>query len=187
KWSERGAAEGELIFVSGHPGRTERADTVAHLLYQRDYAVPGNLNLLRRREVLLQNYSERSTENARRAEDELFGVQNSRKAYLGMLAGLQDPAILGKKRDSEKELRDAVSKDLKLSQSYGDGWAQVAAPLKTQIKIRDEYNLFAIGPQRRAQSFNSDLFTIAIRLLPLPEEHSKPNGEPLREYSQAGL
>ena len=187
KWSESGAAEGELIFVSGHPGRTERADTVAHLLYQRDYAVPGVLNLLRRREVMLRNYSDRSTENARRAEDELFGIQNSRKAYLGMLAGLQDPAILGKKRDSEKELRDAVSKDPKLNQSYGDAWDQVAATLKTQVKIRDEYNLFAIGPQRRAQSFNSDLFDIAIKLVRLAEETSKPNGERLREYSEAGL
>jgi hypothetical protein len=187
KWSESGAAEGELIFVSGHPGRTERADTVAHLLYQRDYAVPSVLNLLRRREVLLDNYSERSAENARRAEDDLFGIKNSRKAYLGMLAGLQDPAILGKKRDSEKELRDAVSKDPKLSQSYGDGWEQVAATIKALIKIRDEYNLFGIGPQRRAQSFNSDLFDIAIKLVRLAEETSKPNGERLREYSEAGL
>jgi hypothetical protein len=187
KWSQSGAAEGELIFVSGHPGRTERGDTVAHLLYQRDYGLPGTLNLLRRREVLLDNYSERSAENARRAEDELFGIKNSRKAYLGMLAGLQDPAILEKKRAAENELRDAVSKDPKLSQSYGDGWDQVAATLKTQIKIREEYNLFGIGPQRRAQSFNSDLFDIAIKLVRLAEETSKPNGERLREYSEARL
>ncbi|HWY77542.1 MAG TPA: S46 family peptidase [Verrucomicrobiae bacterium] len=187
KWSATGATEGELIFVSGHPGRTERGDTVAHTLYQRDYTVPGVLNLLRRREVLLDNYSERSAENARRAEDELFGIKNSRKAYLGILAGLQDPAILGKIRDSEKELRDAVAKDPKLSQSYGDGWDQVAATIKSVIKIRDEYNLFGIGPQRRAQSFNSDLFDIAIKLVRLAEETPKPNGERLREYSEAGL
>jgi hypothetical protein len=187
KWSESGAAEGDLIFVSGHPGRTERADTVAHLLYQRDYAVPGALNLLRRREVLLKNFSDHSAENARRAEDDLFGIQNSRKAYLGMLAGLQDPAILGKKREAEKELRDAVVKDPKLSQSYGDGWDQVAATIKTQIKIRDEYNAFGIGPQRRSQSFNSDLFDIAIKLVRLAEETAKPNGERLREYSEAAL
>jgi len=102
KWSESGAKEDELIFVSGHPGRTERGDTVAHVLYQRDYAVPGILNLLRRREVLLDNYSERSAENARRAEDALFGIKNSRKAYLGILAGLQDPAILAKKRSGKR-------------------------------------------------------------------------------------
>ena len=187
KWSESGAAEGELIFVSGHPGRTERGDTVAHLLYQRDYGLPVTLNLLRRHEVLLDNYSERSAENARRAEDELFGIKNSRKAYLGMLAGLQDPAILEKKRAAEMELRDAVSKDPKLSQSYGDGWDQVAATLKTQVKIRDEYNLFGIGPQRRAQGFNSDLFDIAIKLVRLAEETSKPNDQRLREYSEARL
>src|SRR5580704_3534813 len=187
KWSSSGAAEGDLIFVSGHPGRTERGDTVAHILYQRDYTVPGVLNLLRRREVLLDNYSERSAENARRAEDELFSIKNSRKAYLGILAGLQDPAILGKIRDSEKELRDAVAKDPNLSQSYGDGWDRVAATIKTVIKIRDEYNLFGIGPQRRAQSLNSTLFDIAIKLVRLAEETSKPNGERLREYSEAGL
>lgn len=187
KWSESGAAEGELIFVSGHPGNTERAETVAHLLYQRDYAVPGALNLLRRREVLLDNYAERNTENARRAEQELFGIRNTRKALLGRLAGLQDPAIIEKKRNEEKELRGAVAKAPKLSQSYSEAWDQVAATIKTLIKIRDEYNLFAIGPRRAAASFNSDLFDIAIKLVRLAEETSKPNGERLREYSEAGL
>jgi hypothetical protein len=186
KWSEAGAAEGDLIFVSGHPGRTERGDTVAQLLYLRDRAVPFTLDLLRRREVALQNYSVRSKENARRAEDDLFYIQNSRKAYLGMLAGLQDPAIIEKKRQDEKELRDAVAKDPKLSQAYGDGWDQVAATIKTQLKIRDEYNFFGIGP-RRALSFNSDLFDIAIKLVRLAEEGGKPNGERLREYAEAGL
>src|SRR6266849_941440 len=186
KWSEAGAAEGDLIFVSGNPGRTERLDTVAHLEYQRDYAVPGTLNLLRRREVLLKTYSDRSTENARRAEDDLFGIQNSRKAYLGMLAGLQDPAILNKKRDAERTFQAAVNEDPKLKQAYGDAWDQVAATLKTLIKIRDEYNLIGIGP-RRAQAFNSDLFDIAIKLVRLADETAKPNAERLREYSEAGL
>jgi hypothetical protein len=187
KWSESGAAEGDLVFVSGHPGRTERGDTVANLLYQRDYALPGTLNVLRRREVLLGNYSERSAENARRAENDLFGIKNSRKALLGRLAGLQDPAIIEKKRDEEKELRDAVAKNPTLTQADGNGWGEVAATLKTLIQIRDEYNLFAVGPQRSAMAFDSDLFNIAIKLVRLAEETQKPNGERLREYSDAAL
>ena len=71
KWSESGAAEGDLIFVSGNPGRTDRLDTVAHLKYQRDLRVPDALNLLRRREVLLETFSERSAKMRARAEDEL--------------------------------------------------------------------------------------------------------------------
>lgn len=187
KWSEAGAMEGELIFVSGNPGRTERLDTVAHLEYQRDLVVPGALNLLRRREVLLKNYSDRSIENARRAEDEYFGIQNSRKAYLGMLGGLQDPAIMEKKRDSEKSLRDKISADPKLQQAYGDAWDQVSATLKTLVKIRDEYNLIGYGPAKRAQAFNSELFDTAITLLRLAQETPKPNNERLREFSEANL
>jgi hypothetical protein len=184
KWSEAGAAEGDLIFVSGNPGHTDRLDAVAHLEYFRDLSFPWALNLLRRREVLLDNYSERSIENARRAEDELFGIKNSRKAYLGMLAGLQDPAIMDKKRAAEATLRDSVNSDPKLRGQYGDAWDQVAASLKTLIKIRDEYNMLGAG---RGQAFNSDLFYIARTLVRLAEETSKPNNERLREYSEAGL
>jgi hypothetical protein len=184
KWSAAGAAEGDLVFVSGNPGRTERQDTVAHLEFQRDVAVPGGLNILRRRETMLRNYADRSIENARRAEDELFGIQNSRKAYLGMLAGLQDPAVLDKKRDAEKALRAAIVNDPKLQQAYGDAWDRISATLKTAAKIRDEYNLLG---SRRGQAFNSDLFDIARTLVRLADETAKPNSERLREFSQAGL
>jgi hypothetical protein len=187
KWSEAGAAEGDLIFVSGNPGRTERLDTVAHLEYQRDLVVPGALNLLRRREVLLKNYSDRSSENARRAEDELFGIQNSRKAYLGMLGGLQDPAVMESKRAMEKSLRDKIGSDPKLQQSYGDAWDQLAATLRTLVRIRDEYNQFGYGPTKRAQAFNSELFDTAMVLLRLAQESPKPNAERLREFSEANL
>jgi hypothetical protein len=187
RWSEAGAAEGDLIFVSGNPGRTERLDTVAHLEYQRDLVVPGALNLLRRREVLLKNYSDRGGENARRAEDELFGIQNSRKAYLGMLGGLQDPAVMEKKRAMEKSLRDQIGADPKLRQAYGDAWDQLAATLKTLVKIRDEYNLIGYGPTKRAQAFNSELFDTAMTLLRLAQESPKPNNERLREFSEANL
>ena len=187
KWSEAGAAEGDLIFVPGNPGRTERLDTVAHLEYQRDLVVPGGLNLLRRREILLKNYSDRGSENARRAEDELFGIQNSRKAYLGMLAGLQDPVVIDKKRAAESTLRDKVNTDPKLQQAYGNAWDQVAATLKTLVKIRDEYNLIGYGPTKRAQAFNSELFDVAMTLVRLAEESPKPNSERLREYSESSL
>jgi len=187
KWSEAGAAEGDLVFVSGNPGRTERLDTMAHLQYQRDLAVPGTLNLLRRREILLKNYSDRSSENARRAEDDYFGIQNSRKAYLGMLGGLQEPTIMEKKRSMENSLRDKVGSDPKLQQAYGDAWDQVAATLKTLVKIRDEYNLIGYGPTKRAQAFNSELFDTAMTLLRLAQESPKPNNERLREFSEANL
>jgi len=187
KWSQAGARQGDLIFVSGHPGRTDRLDTVSNLEYLRDYVMPGTLNYLRRREVLLRGYSARSIENARRAERELFGLQNSRKAYLGMLGGLQDPAILEKKRTGEADLRDAVHKNPQLEREYGDAWGQIDQSLKTLIRIRDEYNLIGYSPSKRAQAFTSQLFDYAMALVRLAAETSKPNSQRLREYSAAGM
>ena len=61
-WSKAGAGDGELIFVSGHPGRTNRLNTVAHLEYIRDITAPQQLDMLRRREVMLKNFADRSLE-----------------------------------------------------------------------------------------------------------------------------
>jgi Peptidase S46 len=141
RWSKEGCQDGELIFVSGHPGRSARLNTMTHLESRRDLIFPFALNLIRRREVLLKTYSDRSSENARRAEAELFGYQNARKAYLGMLAGLQDPAIMNKKRADERALRDKVAADGKLKESYGDAWDRIAASVMAYKDIYFQHSL----------------------------------------------
>lgn len=181
-WSKAGAKDGELIFVSGHPGRTNRLDTVAHLEFLRDRVYPLSLNVIRRREVLLRSYSERSLENARRAEDELFGYQNTRKARLGGLAGLQDPAIMADKRQRERKLQEAVRADGELQRQYGDAWDEVTASISAWSEIYDDWYLLENGA-----AFNAELFHIARTIVRLAEESEKPNAERLREYSEAGL
>lgn len=71
KWSKAGASEGELTFVSGHPGRTDRLLTMAELGYLRDAQFPYTLSRLRRLDSLLTAWSGRSEENARRAKEDL--------------------------------------------------------------------------------------------------------------------
>ena len=180
-WSPAGANDGELIFVSGHPGRTSRLNTVAHLEYQRDTVMPELLDMLRRREVLLKTYADRSLENARRAQDDLFGIQNNRKARIGGLAGLQDPAVMNRKRAEERTIRDAVEKDPKLMEQYGTAWDDVAKTIQTLRKFRTEFNLI-----EQTSAFNSDLFFIARTLVRMAEEDAKPNAKRLREFGEAG-
>jgi len=43
-WSTAGVKEGEAVFTSGHPGATQRLNTVAHLEFLRDIALPLSLN-----------------------------------------------------------------------------------------------------------------------------------------------
>ena len=111
KWSQAGAGDGELVFVSGHPGRTDRLRTVAELEYLRDVEYPRALAQLKRREVLLSAWSARSAENARRARNDLFGARNGRKVRDGALAGLLDPKFMDAKKAAEQQFRATVAAD----------------------------------------------------------------------------
>lgn len=177
KWNEQGVSDGDLVFVSGHPGRTSRQNTVAHLEFLRDRAFPFLLNVLRRREVQLATFSERSRENARRAKDDLFGVANSRKARLGGLAGLQDPAVIGRKAAEEKSLRDAVAANPAVQAVCGDPWSEIGQTLRVWDELYLPYQVL-----ERGLAFASQKFGIARTLVRMTEEEAKPSPERLREY-----
>jgi Peptidase S46 len=185
QWSPAGAKDGELVFVAGNPGHTDRLKTVDHLQYLRDLAFPISLDILFRREVLLKTFSDRSPENARRALDEFFGVQNSRKALGGGLAGLQDPRIMDAKRAAEDGLRKGLKShdkdDAKFAAAeaaYGD----VAQALEVRRSIRLPKLLLDDNV-----AFDSQLFDIARHVLRYAEETAKPNTERLREYRDSNL
>src|SRR5437764_540209 len=182
KWSATGAKNDELVFVSGTPGRTSRLNTLHHLEFFRDVTYPITMNLLRRREVLLDTYAERSLENDRRAHDDLFSIKNSRKAYVGRIAGLQDPAIMKEKADAEAALRQKVDSDPQMKAQYGDAWSMVDKAFETYRPFATEYR-FIEG----SYAFNSHLFGLARTLLRLGEEKTKPNAERLREYRESGM
>jgi hypothetical protein len=177
KWNAQGVADGDLVFVSGHPGRTNRQNTVAQLEFLRDRVYPFRLNVLRRREVMLETYSERSRENARRAKDEWFGVANSRKARLGGLAGLQDPEVMRNKIADEKSLRDAVAAKPETQAACGDPWRDVLQTLRRWDELYTTHELL-----ERGFAFDSQHFQIARTLVRMADEDAKPNAERLREY-----
>src|SRR5437764_6845236 len=72
KWNSNGPTDGELIFVSGSPGKTDRQLTLAEMADMRDRYLPYVLNMFYRREVLESAYSARSFENARKARESVL-------------------------------------------------------------------------------------------------------------------
>ncbi len=177
-WSANGAAEHELIFVSGHPGSTSRGKTLAALTDARDLFVPTGLTRLYRRETLLQNYSRRGFENARRAREDLFGIQNGRKASDGRLGGLLDPEFFGKLVSNENALHGKME------------GAHMAGAIAAYDKIADAEkairNVSSIfSYYERSAAFNSRLFRIARTVLRAGEERPKPNGIRLPEFRES--
>jgi hypothetical protein len=181
KWSPAGAKDNELVFVSGHPGRTDRQNTVAELEYLRDTGFPFLMQRLNRLEVLLLSFSARSEENARIAKEFLFGVQNSRKARIGGLAALQDPEFMYKKLEAERKFRGEIAKDEKLKGAL-DAFQKIAAAEKVRAKNIRKYTLLEGG-----SGFNCELFGYARTLLRAAEELPKPGGERLREFRDSNL
>ncbi|MBN8245937.1 MAG: S46 family peptidase [Verrucomicrobia bacterium] len=179
KWSPDGSREGDLTFVSGHPGRTSRLLTLTELEYLRDIQFPYTLARLKRLESLLRSWSERSEENGRRAKDELFGVQNSRKARDGGMAGLCDPVLMGRKAEAEKRFRERLAASGQFPAAVA-AYDQLAAAQKAIAVQALRLRLLEAG-----HAFNSESFDIARTLLRAGEERPKPNGERLREYSDA--
>lgn len=174
KWSKNGPAENELVFVAGNPGKTSRIFTMDALKFQRDVRLPYVMNYLRRQEILLQQYGLRSVENARRARDELFGIQNSRKARIGMLSGLQDPEILATKATNEAEMLKKMEADPGLK-PLTSAWQTIAETTRRRTEI-----------QGKSITLNSQLFSTAMTLVQMAAEDQKPAGERLPEFSEAG-
>jgi hypothetical protein len=176
KWSQAGAGDGELVFVSGHPGHTDRLRTFAELEYLRNVEYPRALEQLMRREVLLSAWSARNAENARRARNDLFGARNGRKVRDGALAGMLDPKFMDRKKAAEQQLRATVATNTTLSQAAG-AWDRIAQAQK----IIGEH-VVAEDLLERGSGFNSVLFGYARELLRAAEERAKPEGERLEEY-----
>lgn len=181
KWSASGPKENELVFVSGHPGKTDRSATVAELEFMRDRDMPSRLQRINRWEVLLSSWSDRAEENARRAKELLFSIQNSRKARNGMLAGLLDPELLAKKQAQEKSLKEKVASDPSLAAAKS-AWDRIAEAEKVREKHLRDYVVLEGGA-----GFFCQLFDIARELLRAAEELPKPNADRLREYRDSNL
>ena len=105
RWSKHGSREGDLVFVAGHPGRTDRLNTLASLEYLRDVELPLRLDYLKSREAFLLEYGRRSDEAFRQSKEELYTFQNSRKARVGALDGLRSQPFMMRKAETESELR----------------------------------------------------------------------------------
>jgi hypothetical protein len=177
-WSKNGAADNDLVFVAGHPGRTERLNTVDHLKFMRDSQYPLQMRSTWRREVQLATFMGRSEENRRIAEGDFFGVQNGRKARTGIFAGLQDPAFFAAKVAAETKLRAAVDANPEWKKQWGDGWDKIAASKRIHKDMQVRMSAIAFGGK---------LFGKARDLVRLADEKPKPNSDRLREYRDSNL
>ena len=181
-WSMAAPRDGEPVFVAGNPGSTQRLLTADQLESLRDLALPETLIQFSELRGRLIRFTEESAEHARIANDLLFGIENSFKAYHGEEKALVDPALIAAKRAGDNDLKAQVAKNSTLAADIGDPWTDIA---KAQADYRALY--LSYGMMETRAGIGSDLFRFARALVRAAEEKAKPNSERLPEYTDSRL
>lgn len=174
-----GAKDQDLVFVPGHPGSTDRLQTVAMLDYLRDVKHPARLRQLQERRHLLGTYSARGPEQARRARTFLYFIENSIKSIEGEYGGLKDPALMARKKASEDALRAAVEKDPALT-SAKTAWTDIEGAM-AWARAHEKDRAF------RTELGKRGLLGKALDILRYSEEVAKADGDRLDGYHEADL
>ena len=181
-WSAAPPKDGEPVFVAGNPGSTQRLLTADQLESLRDLALPQTLIQFSELRGRLIRFTEESAEHARIANDLLFGIENSFKAFHGEEKALVDPALIAAKRAADNDLKAKVAVNPALAAEIGDPWTDIA---KAQTAYRALYLSYSMMEARAG--IGSDLFRFARTLVRAAAEKAKPNSDRLPAYTDSRL
>lgn len=178
KWNPKGAGDGDLVFVSGNPGGTERLVTYAYLVNLRDNVLASIIELLKSRIAVLKDYAARGPEQSRQATTQIFSLENSRKVFEGRRDGLQDNNLMQKKRKEEEDFRSKVDANPEWKKEYASAWTMDEEALQKQApRVKQQF----------FRSTDSQLSNLAISIVTYVAETKKPDGERLAGFHDSQL
>lgn len=177
-WSEFGSQEEELLFVSGHPGSTQRYLSSAELLFEKEVRVPMILDILESRVAALKSYSGQSEEAQRQAKPLIFSLENGLKVYRAMAATL-DAGVIEERHAEEKTLRESVSESRKEDVESAQSLIQEGVE-----KMKNAYGeLVASG----SLAIDSKLYEMASKIVRYHLEMKLDNLDRRSAYREANL
>jgi len=179
-WSKAGAADGEPVFVVGNPGSTGRLLTLAQMEFLRDVQYPATLAGYARALNAFHGTEKTDPTAKRRYQNNVFGIENSRKATLGYRAGLNDSSAMSVKRAFENEFRARIARDPKASAEYGGIYDEVAAAQRELATFDAQRRYRSFGPS--AGQGGSRLLTMSGQLVRLAKESALPDAQRLAAY-----
>jgi hypothetical protein len=182
KFNFAGPAAGDPVFVSGHPGATDRLLTAAELKGQRDFELTNWLLRYSELRGRLLQFAGTSAENERISADTINGLENQIKVRRKQLDALLEDELFARKIAEQRTLEAFVKKDPQLEKATGNPWAEIerATAVKRDLWLPYTFIEANAGFQGRLAGFARTLVRAA-------EERGKPNAERFREYTDAAL
>jgi hypothetical protein len=179
KWNSSGAQSGELVFVSGNPGSTDRLSTMKQIEVERDVVIPDILKLIKRRLEVLNKFAAKGAEQSLQATSQLRNLENSLKAYQGEYDGLLDKALISKKQKEESDFRAGIAAKPELEKKYGKAWEEIARAEEKRVARYKELRYRSLRGSRIA--------SLALTIAQYVEEIQKPDGSRMDGFHDSQL
>ncbi len=168
RWDSAGPSEGDLVFLTGNPGSTDRLATVSQLLYEGRYRHPFSLEYFQEIADFYREVERANPAAARQIRERLFEIENTIKSYTGELKGLRDPGLMGEKLAWERAFRDSIRTRPELEQKYGDVWNRIRDIETEKLRIAARRTLSNPG------FIGSPYIGLASDLLDYARYHGQP-------------
>ena len=173
---------GDLVFIGGNPGETERLATVAQLEAIRDVELPSAIQDLAELHGMAAEGVRHDPEVARQFQDTLIASENEEGRTRKQHDALSFGPIMDSKRREEAALRAKVAADPALQAKIGRAWDDAAAAAAHQREIAATHTpLVIVGMQLPFAHLWYDAMALAVHA----EESSKPDAQRLPEMQDA--
>jgi len=122
-----GLKEGDLVFVVGYPGRTQRHQTFAEVKDTTEWSFPRFIKAAEEQIAILEALGKTDQELQIKAAGRVRGLNNALTNRKGQLEGLVKGGILAQKEQNEKDLAAWIAADPARQKELGDVLPALAA------------------------------------------------------------
>jgi Peptidase S46 len=120
KIAKDGIKPGDLVFVAGYPGRTQRHQTYAQVKETTEWSMPRSIRLAQEQLAIVDQLIQQDKALAIKLAGRVQGLNNGLTNQKGMLEGLVKGGSLAKKQADEKALEAWIAADPARQKKYGD-------------------------------------------------------------------
>ncbi len=183
KWNTEGAKEGELTFVIGRPGSTNRLYSSEQLKYMRDYSMNKTAKLYSNLYSVFEYFYNNSNENKIEYLHNIMSIGNAKKSYFGSWSALQNENIFKDKMIVENKITDKINSDIELKVKYGNVFSGLDNSFSNLKKIGNEYETLSMVVRR----LNSKYIWFAYKVLEKAEQYKLPDSLRSNEFKELNI
>ncbi|HMX28056.1 MAG TPA: S46 family peptidase, partial [Blastocatellia bacterium] len=176
-----GIKEGDFTMVMGHPGSTFRYRESYSIDFRQNIQLPDQIATFKKQIEALTKAGEANPALKIKLADQIFGLNNSMKAFEGAVIGLKKINLVERRRAEEEALKKWLDANPAAKAKYGDVLPQIEALYNDLKSFNSKQN--AIGELFGSGDLASALQFAYLRAL----DKEKPANERNPQLSDAAL